>query len=129
MKSKIQNIKNNINNKWIHDQSGVVMIISVLLIGIILSIVFSLSLIFIPKLRIAADVKRSAAAAYASESAIEWCLYVSRKGSVARPVMSNGATFINGNTGLAFVEAECLISPVKSIGTFQGVSRAFQASF
>lgn len=112
-----------------NSQSGVVVILAVLMIGIILSIVLTLSLIFIPKIRSAADIKSSVAAAYAAETAIEWCLYVNRIGSIAVPVMSNGATFINGYTNAAFVPADCTAPPLKAVGTYQGVTRSFEISF
>lgn len=108
--------------------SGVAVILAVLLMGVFLSITLTLSAIFIPKIRTAGDVKRSVAAAYAAESGIEWCLYVNRKGSAATPVMSNGATYINGNTGVSFVPADCSTSPIKSLGTYQGVTRTFEVS-
>lgn len=110
-------------------ESGVVVILSVLLIGLILSIVFSLSLIFIPKIKSASDIKNSVASAYAAESAIEWCLYVNRIASVALPVMSNGAIIINGNTNQPFLPADCSTQPIRAIGTYRGVSRSFEVSF
>ena len=117
-------------NYKLKTNSGVVVILSVLLIGIILSIVLTLSLIFIPKIRSAADVKGSVAAAYAAETAIEWCLYVNRINPTAPPpVMSNGATFINGYTNAAFVPVDCATPPLKAVGTYQGVTRSFEISF
>ena len=115
------------------NQSGIAVIFSMLLIGIILSIVFTLSLIFIPKTKSASDIKRSAAAAYAAESAIEWCLYINRQAPPSPvptpPVLANGATFINGNTGVSFMPADCSVQPIKSVGTYQGVTRSFEVSF
>lgn len=102
---------------------------AVLLIGFFLSIALALSSIFIPKLRTATDIKSSIAAAYAAESAIEWCLYINRIGITSQPVMSNGATFINGNTGVPFVAADCSAATIKSIGTYQGISRSFEVNF
>lgn len=91
--------------------------------------VFTLSAIFIPKIKSATDIKNSVAAAYAAESAIEWCLYVNRIGVVSLPVMLNGATIINGTTNLPFVSADCATPPVKALGTYQGVTRSFEISF
>lgn len=117
----------------VNDQNGVAVIFAVLLMGLFLSIALTLSAIFIPKIRTAGDVKRSAGAIYAAESGIEWCLYVNRIGLAAQPVMSNGASYINGNTGNPFptpssVPGEC-VSPIKSTGTYQGVTRTFEISF
>ena len=109
--------------------SGTVVLFAVLLMALFLSIVLTLSAIFIPKIRVAGDIKKSVAAAYAAESAVEWCLYVNRIGSTALPVMSNGAAYTNGKTGVPFVAGDCAASPIKAIGTYQGVTRSFEISF
>lgn len=111
-------------------QEGVVVIMTLLLASVILSIVLTLSLIFIPKIRAASDIKNSAGAFYAAETAIEWCLYVNRIGSVVTPTMLNGATFVNGNINPArsFVPADCSALPIKSIGSYMGVVRALDVN-
>ncbi len=106
---------------------------AILFAGVLISIALSLSLIFTPKIKTAGDVKRSVAAAYAAESAIEWCLYVNRIGATSQPVMGNGALYINGFTGLPFaavppMPGDC-VSPIKALGTYQGVTRSFEISF
>lgn len=108
-----------------------VVIFTILLIGIFLSIALTLSAIFIPKIKTAADIKSSAAALYAAESGIEWCLYVNRVGSAPQPIMANGATFENGipNPPAPFTEADCLSSPIKSTGTYRGITRSFEVNF
>ena len=108
---------------------GAALVISVLLAGVLLSIVLTLSLIFIPKIRASSEIGKSPAALYAAESAIEWCLYANRRGSASMPAMSNGASFINGITNLPFDPADCSTSPIKAIGTYQGISRSFEISF
>lgn len=110
-------------------ESGIVVIVTMLLIGVMLSIVLSLSLIFIPKIKSAGDTKRSVAAIYAADSAIEWCLYVNRIGSAIVPTMSNGASIINGNTNAPFVAVDCAVATIKALGTYQGVTRSFEVSF
>lgn len=111
------------------NQSGVVALIAVLLTGVFLSIILTLSAIFIPQLKTSGEVKRSSAAAYGAESAIEWCLYINRIGSAAFPVFNNNVTVVNGNTGVAFVEADCLTPPFKAVGTFQNITRSFEITF
>lgn len=120
----------NLNMK---DESGVVVVLTVLLIGIMLSIVFTLSSIFLTKMKSAGDIKRSVVAVYAAETAIEWCLFVNRIGPVDRPIMSNGASYVNGNTNNPFpavppTPGEC-VSPVRATGIYQGVTRSFEISF
>ncbi len=112
------------------NQEGVALIMTLLLVSSILSVVFALSLIFVPKVRIAADIKNSSAAFYAAESAVEWCLYANRiDSSATMPVMSNGAAYANGNNNNApFVQADCLALPVKATGTYRGVSRVLQVN-
>lgn len=103
-------------------QAGVAILISILLVGVLLSMVFSLSAIFIPKIRSAADIKNSVAAAYAAESGLEWCFYQNQVGPVPSPIMSNNAIFIIAPT-------DCSTTPVTAIGTYRGINRAFQISF
>ena len=78
------------------NQKGAALVISILIVGFLLSIVLTLSALFIPKIRASSEIGKSSAALYAAESAIEWCLYVYRHSSVAAPVMSNSATYLNG---------------------------------
>ncbi|MEK7616151.1 MAG: type II secretion system protein [Patescibacteria group bacterium] len=101
-------------------QSGFALVVSILLVAVILSIALSLSAIFIPKIRIAAEAKNSVTAAYAAESALEWCLYSNRIEPVPSPTMTNGSTF---------TITDCSVSPVKATGTYRGVTRAFEISF
>lgn len=109
-------------------ESGVAVIFTLLLMGFFLSIVLTLSAIFIPKIRIASDIKSSVGALYAAESGIEWCLYIDRIGSTVQPTMSNSADFINGITNAPFMEADCSVFPIKSVGTYRGVTRSFEVS-
>lgn len=105
-------------------QSGVALVISILVVGILLSIVLTLSAIFIPKIRIAAETKNSVTAAYAAESALEWCLYVVNiDPDQSRPTMENGSTY----TPIA--PTACTTSPVRATGTYRGVTRAFEITF
>lgn len=104
-----------------HKQEGIIIILTIIIIGFLLSMTLVLSAIFIPKIKTSAEVKRSTTAVYAAESAIEWCLYISRKGAITAPTMQNGATYT------PTIAASC-VSPLKAIGTFQGVSRAFEVS-
>ena len=114
-------------------QKGVVVILAVLLMGIFLSIVLTLTLIFSPKIRTAGDIKRSVTALYAADGAVEWCLYVNRRSppqpTPAPPTMNNSAVYINGITGSNFVASNCLSLPIRAVGTYQGVTRSLEISF
>ncbi|MEX2052895.1 MAG: hypothetical protein WD898_01560 [Candidatus Paceibacterota bacterium] len=110
------------------NQQGVAILFAILLVSVLISMVLVFSSIFIPKIRSASDVRKTTAAAYAAESAIEWCIYINEQGSTSLPVMNNGATFVNAATGILPTEAECATFPVTIIGTFGGVSRAFEIS-
>lgn len=119
----------NTKQRFSDSNSGVAILIAVLLAGVFLSIVLTLSAIFIPQLKTSGEVKRSSAAAYGAESAIEWCLYVNRIGSTAFPVLTNGVEIKNGFTDQPFVEADCATPPLKAVGTFQNITRSFEISF
>ena len=103
-----------------NNQGGFAIVVSVLLVGILLSIVFTLSAIFIPKTRVASESKNSVPAAYAAESGLEWCLYEIRVTPVPSPSMSNESKF---------TVSDCATSPVKATGTYKGVVRAFEVTF
>ncbi len=126
----IMNIRNSTQKgQALRSDSGQAVIITILIVGFLLSIALTLSLLFIPKIRASSEISKSSAALYAAESAIEWCLYVNRHSSVTAPVMANSATYINGITNLPFNPADCLAATIKAIGTYQGISRSFEISF
>jgi len=119
----------NIFKKSKKNQSGVALLIALLLTGVLLSMVLAISIVFIPKIRLAGDLKKSNAALYAAESGLEWCLYANvHDPNAALPVMANGATYVNAATNVAPVPADCVApaSSIKIIGTFQGISRSFE---
>ena len=110
-------------------EEGQALVIAVLTVGVLLSIALALFLLFTPKIKTSSEIKKSPAAIYAAESAIEWCLYVNRHdGSAAQPVMSNGASFINGITNQPFAPADCSAAMIRAVGTYQGISRSFEIS-
>jgi len=117
------------------NNDGQAVVISVLIIGFLLSVALTLSLLFIPKIRASSEISKSSAALYAAESGLEWCLYVNRKSppqpTPSPPIMANNATFLNGkvNPPVPLTSADCLIPPLKILGTYQGISRAFEISF
>ena len=113
-------------------KDGQAIIISILLVGILLSIVLTLSSIFAPKVRSSSEIKKSSAALYAAESGLEWCLYVRRKNPSPvppPPVMSNSASYINGFTNNPLVASDCSAAAIKVMGIYQRVSRTFEISF
>lgn len=117
----------------IRNQKGVAILFVVLLVGILLSIVLTLSSIFTPKIRASFDVTSSAGAIYSAESAIEWCLYVNRQSPPAPtplpPVLDNGAIYANSATGAPLIPNDCLSPSVRIIGTYRSVSRVLDVTF
>jgi Tfp pilus assembly protein PilX len=122
LKLKIRNLKS--------DQDGIALLISLLLTGILISIVLTMSIIFLPKIRLAGDVKKSSTAFYAAESAVEWCIYINIKGGAppAIPVMTNGSTFVNALTDVSPIPADCAATSFKMTGNYQGISRSLEIS-
>jgi hypothetical protein len=110
--------------------SGVAILFAVLLMGILLSIILTLSSIFTPKIRASFDVGSSTGAIYAAESAAEWCLYVSGVGPAEKPVMFNGAVYKNGLTeppsDFSPTGTECTNNIIRTIGTYRGTSRSYE---
>ena len=108
-----------------NNQKGVVIIFTAIILGILISISIGLAAILVPKIRLITEVKNSVGALFAAESGLEWCLYNNRVNpspTPLPPVMSNGATFV-------LTPADCSGSSLKSVGTYRGVTRAFQVDF
>lgn len=105
----------------LQNQKGIAVIIVVLLMGFLLSMVFALTALFIPKIKSSGEIKRSVGAIYAADSAIEYCLYIARRGPISQPSMINGASFN--------IEPPTCVPPIKATGTYIGVTRAFQVDF
>lgn len=114
------------NNK----QSGIALLTAILFAGVLLAIAFTLSGIFLSKLRISAQSKNSVTAVYAAESALEWCLYEQNYGpGEPVPIMGNNSDFTDKDGG-TFDTSDCLGGPpIKALGTFRGVTRAFEIYF
>lgn len=119
-----------LKNNSLKNQEGVAILISLLLVSALLAIVLTLSAIFIPKIMTSSEAKNSSAALYAAESGIEWCLQVRKGGSPPQPIMSNGATYLNGLTQPPSVltSADCSGATLKVIGNFQGPNRALEVT-
>lgn len=101
---------------------GTALIFTLLTVGVILGIVFFVSSIFAIKLRLSSEFADSVTAFYAADSAIEWQIYNSLKDPDAvSPSLENGATFI--------ITSPPGTLPIKTVGKFQGVSRAVEVSF
>lgn len=111
------NILNNIKRK-----EGAVLLIAVMLSGFLLTVVLTLAGIFTSKIKVSRDTRYSAAAIYAADSAIEYCLYVMRREMpLPTPVMLNGSTF-------TITPPDCSSLPIKTIGAYRGVTRSLEIS-
>jgi len=102
-------------------EQGVAVIFVLLLISVFLGIVLTMVAIFLPKIRLAGNARHSVTAVYAADSAIDYCLYVNRKGA-ATLTMDNGSTYF-------VAPSDCATSPIRAVGTYQGVTRAFEVTF
>ncbi|MGD0977049.1 MAG: hypothetical protein ABR875_02035 [Minisyncoccia bacterium] len=103
--------------------SGVALLFTILMIGILLSIILVLSNIFAIKLKLSAETRYSVSAYYAAESGVEYCLYLRTSPTPVPdpPVLDNGATFDTGDT--------CASGNIRSVGSFRNVSRAIEISY
>jgi hypothetical protein len=117
-----------------NNQEGIALIAALLLVSIILTMALTLSAIFIPKIESVTQIRQSVAAAYAAESALEWCLYVNRVTTVPSPAMGNNTKFvIEPDPCLLDLDQTPLPSPyiMKSTGSDlqDKVVRAFEARY
>ena len=112
-------------------QKGVILIFSLFVVSFALASVFAISAIFIPKIKLTGDARKSTAALYAAESVIEWCLFMQNYedsyGAVNAPVMANGATLVIDPPN-TLAPPSCDSMPVRAFGTFQGVTRSYEVS-
>ena len=110
------------------NQTGSTLIFSMLLLGVMLLVALTLAGVFVPKINLSTKAKSSVGALYAAESAVEWCLYVAKVDSGATPpVLTNGASYTD-NTEQPLTSASC-VTPLRVIGSYQGVSRALEVGF
>lgn len=117
------------------NQRGSILLFSVMILGFILIISFSVMTLLIPRLGIIRDSSSSVAAIYAADSALEWCIYESRyAGNLNSPSMSA----IWGSSRPTYTITD-LTAPVpgdicpldqtlshRAVGTYRGVTRALE---
>lgn len=105
------------------NESGSILLYTVLILNIILAISITLAGIFLPKIKVISQSgPDSIKAFYAADSAIEWCLYINKgKPPVNAPTMVNSSSYI-------LIPSDCTIKPLnhRAIGTYRTVSRALQ---
>lgn len=105
-------------------QSGIALLLTVIILSIVTLIAVLIANIVIVQLKLAKDIDDSQAAVYAADSGIEWQLYQIKKGIVvSSPVMLNGAVIETTVTGVA------PSFTIKSLGSYQSVKRQFEVSF
>ncbi|MBI2676803.1 MAG: hypothetical protein HYX21_02550 [Candidatus Yanofskybacteria bacterium] len=112
--------------KKIKLQDGQILIFAAIILGVMVLTSISLQAILLSKLRLSAEVKNSVGAAFAAESGLEWCLYNNQISPSPTPwpapIMANGSTY-------QVFPPDCTGEVLKSIGTYKGVVRSFEASF
>jgi hypothetical protein len=103
--------------------SGVAVLFTLLIMGILLSIIMVLTGIYAVKLRLSAETKYSVSAYYAAESGVEYCLYLRTLPLPipTPPVLDGGRTFDTGS--------DCTVGSINSKGSFHNVTRAIEVTF
>lgn len=119
------------------NQRGSIIVYSVLLLAVVTAATLTLTSIFVPKIRVVGETVNSAVAIFAADSAAELCLYESRfqpPEAVARPILTNGATFTIASlssAGPVDITADCRVLgsgsfEFRAVGTYNSVSRALE---
>ncbi|MFH1769446.1 MAG: hypothetical protein ABH833_02140 [Parcubacteria group bacterium] len=109
--------------------SGIALISAVLMVGILLGIAFTVSGIFIPKMKASSESRKSVTALYAAESGAEWCIYVrNHDPDPDAPSMGNNSDYYDKNGNTLGVD-DCNSMPIKVLGEFKGVTRAFELAY
>lgn len=78
----------NIPHSHLKLNGGSALVFSVLLVGVILSISLTLLTIFLSKVKVSGDIRRSVPALYAADSGLEHCLYTNRIDPVPQGLIS-----------------------------------------
>jgi hypothetical protein len=113
-------------------ERGAILVYSILVLSFIITIAFSVTAIFLPKLRIASEPIKSIAALEAADSGLEWCLYINRRNPAttpAPPVLLNGAAVTVYYPASGTAVATCNPSQnldYRAVGTYQGVARSLE---
>ena len=97
------------------NQQGITLYLSLIIMGILLSLAFGINTILLGQTKIVQDIGDSVFAFYAAETGIERNLY---DGSQGAGSLENGATY--------FVAT--LAPGIKSVGTYKNTSRAIYIS-
>jgi hypothetical protein len=124
-------------------QKGSILIFTLLILSAMLAIAFTLSGIFLAKLKTISEATSSTTAIYAAESAVEVCLYEARKnvsyGRTTLPggqktILTNGA-FFRIDLGFAGNDVTDSCQSIagttfqfRATGTYRGVNRAFEVT-
>ena len=118
----------------IKNQNGSVLVFSILILSVLTSISLTISAILLPKLRIASDAPKSAAAISAADSGLEWCLYLLRDKPTPEPLPA--PSFGGGGSVVVYYPldstniATCASteSPLshRAVGSYSGVTRSLE---
>jgi hypothetical protein len=117
-----------------HLDKGSILVYTIIILGLVLMISIAILRIILPKLSISSDIKKSAISVYASDSALEWCLFNKRVAPIPPPPhpFSNGGNYIiyYKPLGGAEVPATCDATEIngqhRSVGSMFDVARSFE---
>jgi len=103
--------------------SGQIFLMSVLVLGAVMTSALFLMTIFIKDFRQSVETSESVKAFYAADSAMEWEIYNSLNDPDAiGPVMNNGTSYVSENN---FSEGK----GIKTVGRSKKVSRGLEVNF
>lgn len=109
-----------------HNQKGIALLLTVVIMSVVMLIAVLISNIVITQLKLTGDINDSTAAIYAADAGVECQLYNIRHSASLncnQLIMTNNATITTTKTGT---------SPnftIKSLGSFRTVKRQFQVDF
>ena len=103
--------------------SGQIFLMSILVLGAVMTSALFLMSIFIKDFRQSIETSESVKAFYAADAAMEWQIYNSLNDpNIDEPVMNNGTSFISENT---FDTS----NNIKTVGTSKRVNRGLEVNF
>lgn len=110
-------------------QSGIALLLTVIILSVVMLIAMLISNIVITQLKLAGDINDSVAAIYAADSGVECQLYNIRQAKLLNCFSGGDLIMSNGATIATTVIESAPSFTIKSLGSYRTVKRQFEVNF
>lgn len=113
----------------IDNQKGVSLLLTLLVMIALLAIAFGVSRLSLGEVKITQDVPKSIVAYYAAEAGVERAIYEKRQNDVNLDIGECTVNLDNGSQYGVTVTDDGITITIRSVGCYQGVTRAIEVTF